>query len=232
MRRFLFFSCCITPLLFFAGLVVFSVWLDFHWDKEAYDSSCQSNLKQIALGIFMYNQDYDQKISPAIISDNTVGWANALQPYLKSYDVLQCPLEEYNQEKYNSLSTKIRILTGIYPRHEKAPTPNQPRFTSYWLNSNIAGLKDAQVIDPSQLIMLGDGDGNSPEANASYAMNRLPASWLQLPNSPAKRHLGGANYAFADGHVEWLNPDLKPDPNDGNQLSSTKKIPHFTFSNK
>jgi prepilin-type N-terminal cleavage/methylation domain-containing protein len=29
--------------------------------ENARRASCQSNLKQIALGVFMYNQDYDEK---------------------------------------------------------------------------------------------------------------------------------------------------------------------------
>lgn len=151
---------------------------------------------------------------------------------MKSYAVFQCPLEEYNQEKYNSLATKIRILTGVYHDREKAPAPNQRRFTSYWLNSNIAGLTDQQIVSPSRLILLGDGDGNSPEATASYAINHIPASWMQSPNSPAKRHLGGAFYAFADGHVAWLNPELKSDPNYDSELSSDQKNLGFTFANK
>lgn len=64
MRRFCFFSCCIIPLILFAGLFVFAIVMDFQWDKDAYDSSCPSNLKQIALGIFMYDQDYDNKLPP------------------------------------------------------------------------------------------------------------------------------------------------------------------------
>jgi prepilin-type processing-associated H-X9-DG protein len=85
--------------------------------------------------------------------------------------------------------------------------------------------------------MLGDGDGNSPQSTASYAINHLPASWLQSANSPAKRHLGGAHYAFADGHVKWLPSNLKPVPDsDGSinryLLSPDQKKLGFTFTNK
>lgn len=168
--------------------------------------NCQSNQKQIALALFEYDQDYDQKLPPAIIHDQTVGWANALQPYLRSYAIFQCPVEKNPMQKF--------------------PQPNQPGFTDYWMNSNIAGLEDKKVIDPSQLIMLGDGDGASPASTASYAINRLPSSWLQLPVPPMTRHLGGANYAFADGHIKWL------EPNQVSQLPSSKKHPVFTFLNK
>ena len=61
--------------------------------ENARRSSCQSNLKQIALGFMQYTQDYDEKFPgsdwrqhklaltrPA----NPFGWADGLQPYLKS----------------------------------------------------------------------------------------------------------------------------------------------------
>lgn len=168
--------------------------------------NCQSNLRQIALGMFMYNQDYDDKLPLAIVHDETVGWANGLQPYVKSYLLFQCYAEKNPPQKF--------------------PQPNRPGFTDYWMNSNIAGLEDKKVINPGQLIMLGDGDGASPESTASYALNRLPSSWLQLPVPPMTRHLGGANYAFADGHTKWLKP------NQVSQLPSSKKHPVFTFANK
>lgn len=147
---------------------------------------CQSNLKQIALGMFMYEQDYGEKLPPAIFHNKTVGWANGLQPYLKSYPLLQCYAEKNPPQK--------------------TPQPDQPGFTDYWMNSNLAGAKDKDVNHAESTIMLGDGDGGSPASTASYAINHLPGAWLQLSDSPMKRHLDGANYAFADGHVKWLKP--------------------------
>jgi len=133
----------------------------------------------------MYSQDYGEKLPPVIFGTKTVGWVNGLQPYLKNYQVFQCPFEP-NPAQDN---------------------PHLSGFTDYWLNSNVAGLQDKKLKNVDHLIMLGDGDGGSPESTASYAINHLPASWLQSSDSPAKRHLGGANYAFADGHVKWLKPE-------------------------
>jgi prepilin-type processing-associated H-X9-DG protein len=33
------------------------------------------------------------------------------------------------------------------------------------------------------------------------------ADWNAMVPGAMKRHLEGANYAFADGHVKWLKPD-------------------------
>src|SRR4028119_227565 len=64
--------------------------------ENARRSSCQSNLKQIALGIKQYTQDYDE-LFPNQINPNAssarppVAWADAIQPYIKSLQLYQCP---------------------------------------------------------------------------------------------------------------------------------------------
>ena len=48
-------------------------------------SSCQSNMKQQALGMLQYAQDYDEKLPPAR------NWIDVLQPYVKSEQIFVCP---------------------------------------------------------------------------------------------------------------------------------------------
>jgi len=149
-------------------------------------NTCPSNLKQIALGIMMYSQDYDDKLPPAIFGGETVGWVSGLQPYLRSYQIFQCPADQ----------------------HEPPNDPHLPGFTDYWMNQNAAKVDLYKLEgEPGKMILLGDGDGASPASTASYAINELPASWLQSSDSPARRHVDGANYAFVDGHVKWLKPE-------------------------
>src|SRR3954447_20099354 len=61
--------------------------------ENARRSSCQSNLKQIGLGITQYTQDYDE-IQPFVSTAgnwSVDGWMHTLQPYVKSYQVFKCP---------------------------------------------------------------------------------------------------------------------------------------------
>src|SRR3954465_11814520 len=54
--------------------------------ENARRSSCQSQMKQIGLGLMQYTQDYDEKM-PNVGVDTyaaTGYWQGALQPYLKS----------------------------------------------------------------------------------------------------------------------------------------------------
>ena len=48
-------------------------------------SSCQSNEKQIMLGVIQYTQDYDERYPPAR------KWIDVLQPYTRSEQLFQCP---------------------------------------------------------------------------------------------------------------------------------------------
>src|SRR2546428_12391240 len=63
--------------------------------ENARRSSCQSNLKQIGLGIMQYAQDYDERMISSRMSlnnaDNEGGnWVVMLQPYVKSYQLFAC----------------------------------------------------------------------------------------------------------------------------------------------
>src|SRR4028118_2247831 len=63
--------------------------------ENARRSSCQSNLKQIGLGILQYVQDYDERYPMYRIDSATTGlrstWFAQAQPYLKSTQLFACP---------------------------------------------------------------------------------------------------------------------------------------------
>lgn len=71
--------------------------------ENARRSSCQSNLKQMGLGVMQYIQDYDE-VLPKVVRDASpdelaglkfnnqyVIWADAIQPYTKSLQIFICP---------------------------------------------------------------------------------------------------------------------------------------------
>jgi prepilin-type processing-associated H-X9-DG protein len=213
MKRFIFSSigmCCAIPIvigiLLAAGIGIYFEWISYVRRPQDYAYNCQSNLRQISLAMFMYNQDYDDKLPRAIFHDKTAGWVNSLQPYIRSYTLFQCPAEENPLQKF--------------------PQPDKSGFTDYWLNSNLSGINPNHIQHREQIIFLGDGDGGSSASTASYSIDQLPESWRTSATSPAKRHKGGANYAFADGHVKWLKPAQV------SQLPTSKKHPVYTFSVK
>ena len=162
--------------------------------ENARRASCQSNLKQLGLGIMQYAIDYDEKYPLAISKGKGVdansyvaafGWADAIYPYIKNKQLFVCPSE----------------------RRSNAESFTSPNFTDYWLNRATAGKSLAAFASPAQSLSLGDGDGGSSASTARYNIASLPLSWKQTPRSPARRHLNGANYGFVDGHVKWYLPE-------------------------
>src|SRR5262245_40236882 len=62
--------------------------------EKARQTACLSNAKQIANGMQMYVQDYDEQM-PMLESGKPLGgsftWPQMIQPYVKSWNVFRCP---------------------------------------------------------------------------------------------------------------------------------------------
>lgn len=141
-------------------------------------ASCQSNLKQIGLGLKQYLQDYDNRF-PLVSTSATVGWADSLQPYLKSRQIFQCP-------------------SALQPLDPQKPT------TDYFYNVRLSKLPEKYVVTPRLTVSLGEGIDN---AGTNANVWELPSQWRTDEKSPLHRHLDGSSFGFADGHVKWYRPD-------------------------
>ena len=159
--------------------------------EKARTASCASNLKQIAIGITQYAQDYDETLpnayvgAPYLVATQGCNWATGIQPYLKSIQVFRCPSDS----------------TG---------PANSYVYNNWGLNQRAL----AAVDQPAQMILVMDGqatglDANSTPTNAAtgYGLNvdctlwengwRVCAQDRKLP-----RHMEQNNIAFVDGHVK------------------------------
>lgn len=176
--------------------------------ENARRASCQSNLKQIALGIKMYSQDYDNVYPQQLYAGSAAhGWADAIFPYTRSVQIQQCPSES--------------------KAGQSTPMPAQIGYTDYAYNANLSGKNESDFTAASVTILncegisfssdqpkdgdndiassVGDCDGDSTRAGAVPGIYLLIQTG-QIFYPDVSRHFGGGNYSFVDGHVKWLKP--------------------------
>ena len=158
--------------------------------QSGHYGSCQSNLKQIMLGVKQYIQDYDEKY-PLVASASKVeegkmlpafGWADGIQPYIKSTQLYQCPSE-------------------LRP---PGANPTQRHYTDYWFNARLANKRDEQIEAQALTIAFGDGNDGADATDAHYHLLSVSPKWRNDETSPLFRHTEGANFAFVDGHAKWF----------------------------
>jgi prepilin-type N-terminal cleavage/methylation domain-containing protein/prepilin-type processing-associated H-X9-DG protein len=171
--------------------------------ENARRSSCQSNLKQIGLGIMQYTQDYDERLPGRYVGSETYSFRRLTQPYIKSGQIFACPS--------NSLSSTINT-------RDSGSATILPQFTiSYGANGydnmGTAGFGGGSSPMPSN-------NGVNISAIGSTAQTILITEVLtnysevvyNNPNNMFKGHLGVVNFLFADGHVKAMKPSQTATP--------------------
>ncbi|MCX7599849.1 MAG: DUF1559 domain-containing protein [Armatimonadetes bacterium] len=152
--------------------------------EKARQTSCLSNVKQIALAMMMYAQDYDECY---MVVDHVIGydWWMPLQAYVKNSQIFRCPSRQAN------------------PATEPA--------TDYLLNGLFAHGSPMAMFDrPADQIVIAERERGAP-ATCYHPWPDDHTSWDDLfaysefADLIAKQpHNDGDNYGFADGHAKWL----------------------------
>ena len=149
--------------------------------EKARQTSCLSNVKQIALAMHMYAQDYDEMLTTAQNSPEgqpTTYWYQMLAPYMANEQILVCP----------SNATRAVGYGWNYPH---AP---------YRLDRGDT-LTLGEIDHPSEFMLFGDS--NDSRWRWLYCGPHWPDGIHDDTNMVATIHNEGANFAFADGHAKW-----------------------------
>lgn len=160
-------------------------------DHRTPRSVCQSNLKQIALGVLQYTQDYDERYPFAQNSrhglEHPTNWIGVLQPYLKSIQLFKCPLDDGN-----SNSQKSSYAYNAWLNKQTAKNLNHPNSTI--LNFEVQS-------DPNNWTQTGTGPQavsakTRHDEGAHYSFADGHVKWLKPEKITAEKP-NGKNYTFA-----------------------------------
>jgi len=205
--------------------------------QNAMRASCQSNLKQLMLGVIQYTQDNDE-YAPCGLYDGAanqswpwhmgMGWAGQIYPWVRNPGLYVCPEETQKPSGTNypvSYAYNGNIVYG--PKGTAVESPmsemNQPSMTICFTEGHSPSGASYNFTVPG-------GDVSSPDCNGLFFENSGVNSGNEyceagaLSNTgficgadqedttqgtvpTAGWHFGGSNFAFLDGHVKWLMGD-------------------------
>jgi prepilin-type N-terminal cleavage/methylation domain-containing protein/prepilin-type processing-associated H-X9-DG protein len=169
--------------------------------EKARTSSCASNLKQIGTALMQYSQDNDERLPGAGIQQpwppanpvNFWSWRLATHAYVKSLQVYVCPSAAGTTQM-----TDEGVGDGVVFTFDKSYKANGNTTGAGGNQPMIAGSMGgralAALVVPSETILLAEG-----------ATDQAYFDWnITYDRTIRIRHLGQANFLYADGHVKTL----------------------------
>jgi len=182
-----------------------------HDDELPYNMGTEGTHKTVATGKFL--NWVNNVMSWELDSENTnttLLTAGGLGPYFSGVtSVYRCPADNVlsDAQKEAGWSERVRSISM------NAMLGNAGEFLAEGVNTNNPGyvqfFRLSDVPQPSRIFAFLEEHPDS--INDGYFINRFDYDeWIDLP---ASYHVGGANFAFADGHAEfrrWRNASTMP----------------------
>ncbi|HJN16950.1 MAG TPA: DUF1559 domain-containing protein [Armatimonadota bacterium] len=163
--------------------------------EKARQTSCSSNMRQIALAVEMYKNDNDDFyvwVYSCTARAGWILWEEQISQYIQGgptqmtheMQIFLCP-SFGGWKAACRLDPPVHGYTGGYA------------YNTRGLLTGMSGIEDGLVEDPTGTILIYES--TSCRMAGAYDPN-LP-EWVA---NLSKRHNKGSNIAFVDGHVKWL----------------------------
>ncbi|MGM0492379.1 MAG: DUF1559 domain-containing protein [Armatimonadota bacterium] len=186
--------------------------------EKARQTSCLSNVKQLALGAMMYVQDYDETYPPSLCAPvpgtNPVLTAltsfsahDQIFPYVNNLQIYTCPsgpggsLHSGNYGFNEALCRDLRTGgTAVKMANVRAPAD-----VFFFMDSGPYMVKKYDVTHPrgSFWYLPGTWDESLDPDGVGVGSHQLSGS--SRSDYMSGRHNLGLNIGFADGHAKWLS---------------------------
>jgi prepilin-type N-terminal cleavage/methylation domain-containing protein/prepilin-type processing-associated H-X9-DG protein len=186
--------------------------------ENARRASCQSNLKQIGLGLLQYTQDYDERTprswfgvdgDASSATTSRYKWMDAIYPYIKSEQLFVCPSDTLTTDMYANRKNSAYSFRNGYRYGSYAN--NNTYYNNGW---NPIARSLAAIESPATTIWAAD---TVPLPAPSTNVFTFEFSWADVASQPGvtnssprrldkieERHLETTNVLFCDGHVKSL----------------------------
>jgi prepilin-type N-terminal cleavage/methylation domain-containing protein/prepilin-type processing-associated H-X9-DG protein len=171
--------------------------------EKARATSCLSNLKQLALAINMYTQDYDETMPPAVEANATGSYTvwHVIQPYIRNTQIYVCPSDKNSQTMTDIANNLSGLGLPACPTAGYGAVTYNPNFSVFELAPLGAAVRSlGQFPDPTETAAFYDGiiatNGSIPSAPVSFG-------------APVEgRHNDMANACYLDGHAKVVKCGL------------------------
>ena len=190
--------------------------------ENARRSACQSNLKQIGLGLMQYSQDYDEALPFGNVPVSAAGapflWVNSIAPYIKSAQLFDCPSRSGTKHVQDDITK-----SGSYSINGEAassvPTPIiklaqlATPSTTAWVGDNQIGMTrpapdGRSTNNPNETWVIGfraaPETGFFPDKGIGDSIGYNDINVSDQNYGWVACHLNTINVLFCDGHVKAM----------------------------
>jgi type II secretory pathway pseudopilin PulG len=162
--------------------------------EKGKQTSCINSVRQQALAVFMYSDDFRDTLPPVGFRDangNETNWPVLLDPYLKSLRIHLCPADQ----KAATNSYGLNELAFVDLTDPGSPAPNRLAAfhtpASTVMMGDLGTEDDLATLRPDTLKMVAPGSDINDDKDAR----------------PVARHSAQCDLGFMDGHARSLRLD-------------------------
>jgi prepilin-type N-terminal cleavage/methylation domain-containing protein/prepilin-type processing-associated H-X9-DG protein len=178
--------------------------------EKARQSACVSNLKQCALAIMQYTQDYDEILPPRKIFDpaknGDVNWRVVVHPYTKNLDVYTCPSNPDKDAPAADagVGPAVAYRTSYSANGIDWTPPMTELGGTTPMGRGGRAVSLAAMMRPAECVLVTEQkaipNGTVRSGFSYLVMERTDFGQLLFG------HSGMPTFLFADGHVKSLKP--------------------------